>query len=215
MVGCEKDKPNIVNTEDNNQYRIFDVHVQKKHDKSSMINYNLVFRQIAWNSNGRSYIDSSMFFQQTNSEGNSTFKIPVQLIKDSARFFYYIGSYIFDSTENGKYAGGIEAYHMKQNNNTLIEVTPICHIYVNTKAIDWEINKMDSIAVFNTKNYYTESLYNQWQKIELYYMDCSETNTIKYYYYSNGVKSKEYKKDIYVPFSSQDLDIVTCTLDFK
>ena len=110
MVGCEKDKPNIVNTEDNNQYRIFDVHVQKKHDKSSMINYNLVFRQIAWNSNGRSYIDSSMFFQQTNSEGNSTFKIPVQLIKDSARFFYYIGSYIFDSTENGKYAGGIESY---------------------------------------------------------------------------------------------------------
>lgn len=72
---------------------------------------------------------------------------------------------------------------------------------------------MDSIIISN-KNYYPLTLY---EKDQQFYIraDCKETNTIKYYYYSNGVKSKEYNKDIYVPYSSRGLDIVICKLDFK
>ena len=76
------------------------------------------------------------------------------------------------------------------------------------------ISSLVVIVIIANKNYYARNLYNQWQKVE-FEADCSETNTIKYYYYSKGVKSKEYSKDVYVPYSSQGLDIVTCTLDFK
>ncbi len=127
--------------------------------------------------------------------------------------FYYIGSTLYDSSYNGRYSGGILVYNAGKTNNKLIEVVPFCRVNINSENSVWENLKMDSIVILN-KNYYSRNFYNQWQKIELE-ADCSENNTINYYYYSNGVKSKEYTKDIYVPFNSQGLDIVICTLDFK
>ncbi|MFA9212799.1 MAG: hypothetical protein ACEQSR_03020 [Candidatus Methylacidiphilales bacterium] len=213
MVGCEKDKPNTVITEDPNKYKVFDVHVQKLSDKSPMQDYNLSFSKTTWNQSGRSYKDSNMYFTKTNSEGNASFKILKQLIIDSSHIFYYIGSYIFDSTYNGRYNGGIEVYHTKKNSNNLIEVEPACFITISTKPDDWTTYDIDSIKITN-KNYYPLDLYNKDQSFYIR-ADCMETNTIKYFYYSNGVRSKEYTKDIYIPYSSRGLDIVICTLDFK
>jgi hypothetical protein len=213
ILGCEKDNKTPTETEDLSHYEVFDVHVQKFSDKTPMSNYNLSFSKTTWHQSGRSYKDSNMYFTKTNSEGNASFKIPKLLIVDSNHIFYYVGSYFFDTTYNGRYSGGIEVYHTGRTNNKLIEVTPYCRVNINSENAAWDSLKIDSIIIAN-KNYYARNLYNQWQKVE-FEADCSETNTIKYYYYSNGVKSKEYSKDVYVPYSSQGLDIVTCTLDFK
>jgi hypothetical protein len=210
---CEKDNKTPTETEDLTQYEIFDVHVQKYSDKSPMVNHDLCFFKTTWHQNGRSYKDSFFNTLKTNLNGDVQFKILKKLIFDSSQIFYYIGSTLYDTSYNGRYSGGILVYHGERTNNKIIEVTPNCRLYINSDNPVWQNLKIDSIIIFN-KNYYSRNLYNEWQKVE-FEADCSEVNSIKYYYYSNGVKSKEFTKDIYVPFSSQDLDIVTCTLDFK
>jgi hypothetical protein len=210
---CEKDSKTPTETEDLTQYEIFDVHVQKFSDKTPMANCNLSFFKTTWEKGGRNYKDSFIYSGKTNLQGNGSFKVPKVLIKDSMNIFYYLSSYQINSLNEIPYSGGILVYHGERTNNKIIEVTPNCRLYINSDNPVWQNLKIDSIIIFN-KNYYSRNLYNEWQKVE-FEADCSEVNSIKYYYYSNGVKSKEFTKDIFVPFSSQGIDIVTCTLDFK
>jgi hypothetical protein len=178
-----------------------------------MVNHDLCFFKTTRHQNGRSYKDSFFNTLKTNLNGDVQFKILKKLIFDSSQIFYYIGSTLYDTSYNRRYSGGILVYHGERTNNKIIEVTPNCSVYINSDNPVWQNLKIDSIIIFN-KNYYSRNLYNEWQKVE-FEADCSETNNIIYYYYSNGVKSKEYTKEIYVPFSRQNGEIVTCTLDFK
>ncbi len=229
MVSCEKDKPNTVITEDPNEYKVFFVHAQKTTNKETLRTYNLCFIQTTWNLDGRSYKDSVMFYDITNINGDATFKIKSIQIQKKGNIFYYIGTSINnsisipDSLKNElKYANGVEVYHNgNANYYSVLNASPTCELkYEITKNISIEKN-IDSLFVSNISFSAYEDNTPKYILIgeETYYSfikaDCSTTNTIKYYYYSNGVKSKEYTKTIYVPFSSQGLDIVICTLDFK
>ena len=213
LTSCEKDNKTPVTTEDLSQYEIFDIHVQKFSDKSSMKNHDLCFFKTTWHPSGRSYKDTFFDTLKTNLNGDVQFKISKKIIFDSSHVFYYIGSTLGDTSYNGRYGGGILVYNNGRTNAKIIEVKPYCSVYINSLNTAWDNLKIDSIIIAN-KNYYARNLNNQWQQVE-FEADCSETNTIKYFYYSNGVKSKEYSKDVYVPYSSQGIDIVTCTLDFK
>lgn len=214
LVSCEKEKTIVtVTKEDLSQYEVFDVHVQKFSDKSPMKNHDLCFFKTTWHQSGRSYKDTFFDTLKTNLNGDVQFKISKKIIFDSSHIFYYIGSTLGDTSYNGRYGGGVLVYNNGRTNAKIIEVTPYCRVNINSENSAWESLKIDSIIIAN-KNYYARNLYNKWQQVE-FEADCSEINTIKYYYYSNGVKSKDYNKDVFVPYSSQGLDIVTCTLDFK
>ena len=231
MVGCEKDKPNSVIIEDPNEYKIFEVHVQKLSDKSPMRNCNLCFFKRTWHQSGRSYKDSIMYYYKTNLSGDVEFKIKSIVFQNFNNIFYALAiadnqdSLIIDSLKNEElYSGGEYVYH---NDSTIakfkftIEMQPTCELkYQILKNTTIEKN-IDSLFVSNISvNNYEHNIQKYSLIMEdIYYSsfaaECSSFNTIKYYYYSNGLKSKQYTKDVYVPFSSQDLDIVTCTLDFK
>ena len=229
MVGCEKDKPNSVITEDTNKYKVFNIHVQKSTNKEALRNYNLCFIQTTWNLDGRSYKDSEMLNNITNSNGDAIFKIKSCKIQNKGNIFYYIGTGINnsisipDSLKNELgYTNGIEVYHNGDAKYySVLNASPTCELKYEIAKNIIIVKNIDSLFVSNISVSAYEHNTPKYILIgeDIYYSyisaDCSETNTIKYYYYSNGVKSKEYSKDIYVPYSSRGLDIVTCTLDFK
>lgn len=214
FISCRKDN-NI-----SNDYKTFDVHVQYFSTKGVVPNYNMYLDKVTWASNGRSNTDTILMFSKTDLNGNVTFKIPTQLIKDSARLFYNIGGYrdylntAPDSTSiQWKYFGSVEVYHLGNSNNKLIEVYPSCEIKATVSESDWNLLQIDS-AFFQNKPFY-ESLIRSYFDKTYVRVECSSNNRIYYYYYSKGIKSKEYYKDIYVPFSSQDMDIKIIPFDFK
>ncbi len=218
FTSCEKDnkETQAPPQEDSIQFKIFNVHVQKLSDKSPMQNFRLYLAQTAWSKSGQSYKISYLSTNKTNDNGDAIFKVENGKIYDSVNYFYDITSYYHvDSTENSDYYGGIEVYHTKKTDNKLIEVQPICRVNLQCDLVNWNSLNIDSILVLN-KCCLSKVMYSEEKE---YYTemgaDCSKTNTIRYYYYSNGIKSKEYTKDIYIPYSSRGLDIVTCTLDFK
>lgn len=232
IVSCEKDKPNTVITEDPNEYKVFEVHVQKLSDKSPMRNCDLCFFKRTWSQSGRSYKDSIMYYYKTNSNGDVEFKVKSTVFQNLSNIFYAIAmggnqdsSTIIDSLRNDElYSGGEYIYHndsTKTNFKLTIEMQPTCEvkyqIFKNT-SLDRNIDSLfvSNITVskfeHNTPQYILVSEDTYYSSFAA---ECSKVNTIRYYYYSNGVKSKEYTKDIYVPFSSKDLNLVTCTLDFK
>jgi hypothetical protein len=214
---CEKNAKQV--DTDNIELKTFQVKVQKFSNNENLFNFGLCFLQTTWIT-GKTYKDSVMFSTKTDTEGKASFKIKYDLIKNKDNVFYYIVSYrdltdtIPDSSSNNwKYSGEIEVYNNGDRPNSLIQVEPRCKVNINSDGESWGIYKIDSIIIFN-KNYFSRNLYNQWQTVELL-ADCSESNTIKYYYYSNAMKSKDYYKEIYIPFNSRGLNISTCTLDFK
>ncbi len=232
IVSCEKDKPNTVITEDPNEYKVFEVHVQKLSDKSPMKNCNLCFFKRTWSQSGMSYKDSIIQYFQTNTNGDVKFEIKSLLFQNLNNIFYAIAmgssqdsSAIIDSLRNDElYSGGEYIYHndsTKTNFKFTIEMQPTCEvkyqIYKST-ALDKNIDSLfvsnNTVSVYehNIPKYILTSEDTYYSSFSA---ECSKINTLKYYYYSNGVKSKEYTKDIYVPFSSQGLNLAICTLDFK
>jgi len=226
MVACDREK--IVNNIDNDEHFIFSVFVQKSTDNSILKNYNLCFIQTTW-TNNTTFKDSIMFTTITDENGTAKFKINSKVIKNKANVFYYIAQYhqyesnLPDSCKNElKYSNDAEVYHDGiANYYSIINASPNCELkYEILKTVSIEKN-IDTLFVSNISVSSSEHKIPKYILIseDVYYTyfkaDCSNTNTLKYYYYSNGIRSIDYFKEVFVPFSSKGLTQKTCSLDFK
>jgi hypothetical protein len=218
FISCRKD--NIVSSDE----LTFDVHVQHHLTKKPLANLGMALSEVTWASNGRWFTDTTLMFSKTNLNGDVTFKVKSNVVSNKRNIYYYVGvirpTTPLDSMLNEfKYFGSVKVYNeVKNTNHKTIEVYPSCQLKIQSFGKDWTQFGIDSLFVFSKLEEYPTILKYE-INMNLYYFqinsECSETNTIRYYYYSKGIKSKEYYKDIYVPFSSQNSDLLTCTLDFK
>ena len=185
-----------------------------------MINFNCGIGQRTWDSDGRGYNDTLLLTSKTNINGDATFKMKSSLILNEANVFYYIGTYIGegitpDSNSNDwKYFGDdCELFHNGNlNTNPVIEVYPACEIIASIKENVWKDLAIDSVF-FQNKPYYEKLIRNYYDQSHIY-VECSSTNKITYYYYSNGTRSKDFIKELYVPFSSQNGKILNIDFSF-
>jgi hypothetical protein len=218
LNSCRKDEKII------NEFNTYTAHVQKFSDKSPLINCTIAIGQRTWLTGGRNYEDTIIAFEKTDNIGNVKFRVKSNLILTNANVFYAIGVAIPpnhmtpDSTfDEWKYSGNCNLYHNgNSNTNPLIEVFPDCSITILSDVNDWKKLGMDSLIILN---YPYENFVMHYDNGNGGYdvqfkAECSAINTITYYYYSNGIKSKEFTKQVYVPFGSRDGDIIKLNLTF-
>lgn len=218
FTSCQKDEKII------NKFNTYTAHVQKFSDKSPLINCTIAIGQRTWSSGGRNYEDTIIAYEKTDDNGNVNFKVKSDLILTDAYVFYALGvaippnHMIADSTfDEWKYSGNCNLFHNGNlNTNPLIEVFPDCSITIISDVNDWKKWGMDSLVIWNKpySNFVMRYDNGNGGYDVQFIAECSAINTITYYYYSNGIKSKEYTKQLYVPFGSRDGQIVKLNLTF-
>lgn len=212
FTGCTKD--DMINS----PYKIFDVHVQKLSNEEAINNYELCFRKIKFykqngSTQGVILQDTILLTTKTNPNGDASFKVPADLLKNDSNLFYVIGGVenLNDSLPGGKndnwgfkVPSNQTVYYkgeQKISNLTLNLISNLnCPASIIINKDDWSVNEMDSLIIsskivnhynFNNPTPHTDSQYLiEWVR------DCSKSNTITYYYYSMGKKSKEFSMQI-------------------
>lgn len=218
ICSCQKDEKII------NEYTTYSVHVQRFSDKKPLKDCNLSLVEETWERDGRHYRDTMLMTSKTNQSGDASFKIKTTLIKNEPNVFYYVGIHklstdtLPDSTTNEwTVHGSCKLYHYGQTNpNPIVEASPLCSITIISDVNDWKKWGMDSLVIWNKpfSNFVMHYDNGNGGYDVQFIAECSAINTITYYYYSNGIKSKEYSKQIYVPFGSRDGDIIKLNLTF-
>jgi hypothetical protein len=219
FTGCRKDIP----LDETPGYKTFTVKVVTDHNNQPVANcpINMIKRQWISTKSPRGYFVYTKLKPEatTNSQGYATLLIPNQLIVDSGTVFYDIvngrasGDTIPDSNNiTWLYYGSVEdVYHYgKAKYNSTLKLIPNCRFKIYTYRADWEPLNIDSVEIYSTtyndrlavirKQYFSGSL------SEYYYITfaglCSQTNQIIYHYYVNGVKSKTYLLEFFLPFET-------------
>jgi hypothetical protein len=228
IYSCEKDGKKNITNDQAEDYKIFNLHVQKSTNNEKLTFYSLHFIQTTWVT-GSNYKDSIMYYNKTDLNGDVTFKIKSNEIQNKGNIFYTIGTSannsitITDSLKNELlYSGSVQVYHDGDASyNSIMRVSPSCEVkfeILKTLSVEKGIDTLYVSNITVGSYEYKIPAYTLTGE-DIYYAfikaDCSNSNTIKYYYYSNGLKSKDYFKEIYIPFNSRGLSISICTLDFK
>jgi hypothetical protein len=220
FTGCRKDVP----LDETPGYKAFTVKVVTDHNNQPVANcpINMIKRQWITTKPPRGYFVYTKLKPEatTNSQGYATLLIPNQLIVDSALIYYDIvnghssGDTIPDSNSiSWLYSGSVEDVYRygKAKYNSTLKLIPNCTFQIYTYRKDWEPLNIDSVEIhsttYNNRLVLIRKQYFSGPLSEYFYTTfvglCSQTNQIVYHYYVNGVKSKTYSLDFFLPFNAR------------
>lgn len=215
FLGCTKDeKINFI-------HKIFDVHVQKLTNEEAISNYELCFRKIKFykengSTKGLILQDTILLTTKTNINGDARFGVPINLLQDDTNVFYIIGGLknLNDTLPNGKNSNwefqdtdDEQVYYKgkqtKSNLNFNLLSKWSCPASIIINKSDWFIYAMDSLIISSNIISHRNCSNPDSETGSQYYIkwvtDCSKSNTITYYYYTRGKKSKDFSMRIEYP----------------
>ncbi len=209
LFACEKENAPT------SEYITYEFKIVTPKNLSPLANFYLFFKQRTW-IDYRTFTDSILEFNKTDNEGNVSFTFKASAIINKPNVHYGIQSYIpdtlvFDSTNNNfKYYFGYQIYNNEKIN---IKTRCSCSLRVTLAQDKYLAMGIDSLCLETPIEKYMNKDYT-----ELYYifgnLECSESVPLKYYYYTNGIKSKEYTKNIFISRSNEFTSRTNYELEF-
>ena len=206
FFGCKKDEKIL-------GYKKYTIHIQKISNGEPISNYELSFRRkkifISY-SPSHSYViqDTTLLIQKSDTKGNICFLVPTNLLQNERDIFYVIGGAEgADNTKNTNDNFIIPDDRVVYSNNDQNDLNFTLNLISSTKCKGSVMIKEEDCIFYNIDSVIIySSIVNHYNFIPSYNLEssydidwptnCYNSNKIYYYYYSQGIKSKDYSIQI-------------------
>lgn len=202
FIGCKKDEKIL-------GCKKYVIHLQKISNGEPISNYELSFRRkkifISY-SPSHSYViqDTTLLSQKSDAKGNICFLVPTNLLQNERDIFYVIGGAEGPSnTKNINNNFILPGDRVVYSNNDQSDLNFTLNLISSTKCKasviisteDCAVHNIDSVIIYSSivNHYNFIPIFNWGSSYNIDWpTNCYDSNKIYYYYYSQGIKSKEY-----------------------